>query len=115
MNQIPSLSLSYDEITELVITCIKQQGQSFEFKNFCNNVGAKAVRDGLVKNPNPIGYQAIYYPLQREDECIVRQVLWDLIVKRILTIGDFYNDMWPWVSVTEQGKAFLISKSDSIK
>ena len=107
MRNIPLITLSYDELKCLVIDCIKKHGNSFEFKNFCNTVGAMAVRKEIVPNPNPINYQTIYFPLQKENENTVRQILWDLIVDRFLTIGDYHNDTWPWLSVTEKGKRIL--------
>ena len=44
------------------------------------------------------------FPVQKHDENRVREIIWDLITERILTIGDYHNDTWPWLSLTEFGE-----------
>lgn len=109
MNQIPNIDLPFEELKHIILKCIEKQGGSFEFKNFCNTVGAYVVKSGIVTDPNPSGHQAIYYPLQKQDEDRVREVLWDLIIERVLTIGAFSGDTWPWLSVTDYGKKAIAS------
>lgn len=110
MNQVPNINIPYEELKHLVISCIKG-GSSFQFKNVCNNVGHAAVKMDLVKNPNPPNFQALYYPLQKKDENKVREIIWDLITERVLTLGDYNNDTWPWFSLTEYGEKAVNSKS----
>lgn len=109
MNQIPNIDIPFEELKHIILECIKKQGGSFEFKNFCNAVGAYAVKSGIVADPNPSGHQAIYYPLQKRDEDRVREILWDLIIERVLTIGAYSGDTWPWLSVTDYGKKAIAS------
>src|ERR1044071_7445646 len=104
MNEIPHINIPFEELKHLVLDCIKGYGDSFEFKNFCNTVGTYVVKRGIVADPNPNGHQAIYYPLQKKDEDRVREILWDLIIERVLTIGAYSGDTWPWLSLTEYGK-----------
>lgn len=40
----------------------------------------------------------------------MREIIWDLIIQRILTIGDYHNDNWPHLSVTEYGQKVLRSE-----
>lgn len=109
MNQIPIIDVPFEELKHLVLDCIQKSGDSFEFKNFCNSVGANAVKNQIVKDPNPIGYQALSFPLQKQDENRVREILWDLIIERVLTLGAFSGDTWPWLSLTDYGKEAINS------
>ncbi|MEN5232522.1 hypothetical protein [Sphingobacterium faecium] len=109
MKEIAELKIPYEELKHLTIDVIRNSGNSFQFKNIANTVGHFAIKQGIAENPNPQGFQAMSFPLQQVDENRVRQVLWDLIIERVLTIGDFHNDSWPWLSVTDYGKAALLS------
>lgn len=108
-NIIPLINIPYEELKHLVIDCIKTSGSSFQFNNLCNTVGATAVHKKIVENPNPSGFQAIDFPLQTSDANKVREIIWDLIIERVLTIGDFHNQTWPWLSLTEYCKKALNS------
>lgn len=110
METIPEIKIPYEELKSLVINAIKKCGNSFEFNNFCNILGSIAVKDGIVKNPNPSNFQAIYFPLQKKDENKVREILWDFIIERVLTIGDYHNDSWPHLSLTAYGEKVMESK-----
>lgn len=109
MNEIPHINIPFEELKHLVLNCIKQQDDSFEFKNFCNTVGDYAIKMKIVTNPNPKGHQAIHFPLQKQDEDKVREIIWDLIIERVLTIGAYSGDTWPWLSVTSYGKKAINS------
>ncbi len=109
MKEIPKLDIPFEELRSVVLNVMNQHGKSFEFKNLCNSIGNKVVRDGLVKNPNPDNFQALYYPLQKSDENRVREIIWNLIVERVVTIGDYHNDSWPWLSLTEYGEKVVNS------
>lgn len=109
MEEIPHINIPFKESRYIVLDAMNRYGKSFEFKNLCNFIGAKAVKDGLVKNTNPDNFQALYYPLQKSDENRVREIIWNLIVERVLTIGDYHNDSWPWLSLTEYGEKVVSS------
>jgi len=109
METVPEINIPYDELKSLVIDSIKEHGNSFEFKNLCNGIGNKVVKRGIVKSPHPDNIQAIYFPLQKKDENRIREILWDLIIERVLTIGDYQNDSWPHFSLTEYGEKFIKS------
>lgn len=113
MKEIAELKIPYEELKHLTIDVILNSGNSFQFKNIVNAVGHLAIKQGIAENPNPQGFQALSFPLQQVDENRVRQVLWDLIIERVLTIGDYHNDSWPWLSVTDYGKA-AFSSADPI-
>lgn len=109
METVPEIKIPYDELKSLVINSIKEHENSFEFKNLCNTIGNKVVKRGIVKSPHPDNFQAIYFPLQKKDENRVREILWDLIIERVLTIGDYQNDSWPHLSLTEYGEKVIES------
>lgn len=109
METVPEINIPYDELKSLVIDSIKEHGNSFEFKNLCNGIGNKVVKRGIVKSPHPDNFQAIYFPLQKKDENRIREILWDLIIERVLTIGDYQNDSWPHFSLTEYGEKVIKS------
>lgn len=109
MEIVPEIKIPYDELKSLVIDSIKELGNSFELKNLCNKIGNKVVKRGIVKSPHPDNFQAIYFPLQKKDENRIREILWDLIIERVLTIGDYQNDSWPHLSLTEYGEKVIKS------
>jgi len=109
METIPDINIPYIELKSLVIDSIKQYDTSFEFHNLCNTVGSNAVKREIVKNPNSPGYQGIDFHLQKHDENRVREILWDLIIERVLTIGDYQNSSWPFLSLTEYGEKVVKS------
>ncbi|MDQ1771723.1 hypothetical protein GQR60_13145 [Labilibaculum sp. A4] len=110
MTSIPLIEIPYEELKSLVITSIKKQGNSFQFSNLCNSIGAIAVEKEIVQNPHEPNFQAIYFPLQKRDENRVREILWDLIIERVITIGDYQNDSWPHLSLTDYGQRVLDSE-----
>ena len=109
MKTVPEIKIPYDELKSLVIDSIKECGNPFQFKHLCNTIGNKVVKRGIVKSPHPDSFQVIYSPLQKKDENRVREILWDLIIERVLTIGDYQNDSWPHLSLTEYGEEVIES------
>lgn len=111
MTEISELNIPYEELKHNVIELIKSLGPSFQFKTICNSIGRLAIDKELVKNPNTANFQEIHFALQRRDENRVREIIWDLITERILTIGDYHNDSWPWLSLSEYGKIAIASSN----
>jgi hypothetical protein len=98
MSEISEINIPYEELKSLVISCLP------------NSVGSAAVQKELVKNPNPPGFQGVYYSLNQSDRNKVRSIIWNLILEQVLTIGDFHSDTWPHLSVTEYGSKITSSK-----
>lgn len=107
---IPRLNIPLTELRSLVLEGLKNSNGSFDFKNFCNSIGSLAVSKEIVQNPNPQGFQTMYFPLQKEDENRVREIIWNLIIEQVLTIGGYNEDTWPHLSVTDYGKSVLSSQ-----
>lgn len=110
MGKVPELQIPFEELKSLVINSIRSHGTSFEFMNLCNTIGQKAVKQGIVNNPHPTNYQGFDFSLQKKDENKIREIIWDLIIERVLTIGDFHNDSWPHLSLTEYGEKMIESE-----
>lgn len=107
---IPRLNIPLTELRSLVLEGLKNSNGSFDFKNFCNSIGSLAVSKEIVQNPNPQGFQTMYFPLQKEDENRVREIIWNLIIEQVLTIGGYNENTWPHLSVTDYGKSVLSSQ-----
>ncbi|GEO07369.1 hypothetical protein AAE02nite_50330 [Adhaeribacter aerolatus] len=104
--EIPRLDIKYDELKSIVIEKI-QNTTSFQFTSLVTAIAAYVNKEsiGFVKQSNTT-YEN---KLNQSDEGLIREVIWDLIIQRILTIGDFYNHDWPYLSVTEYGQKVLKS------
>lgn len=110
MAEIETLNLSYEELKSYVVENIRASGDSFEFKNFCGNLAKLLVDKGVVNNPHPKGHQGMHHNLNIADENKVREILWDFIIQRVLTLGDYHNASWPYLSLTEYGKKAINSE-----
>lgn len=104
--ELPKLNLTYDELKSVVIDKIKDS-KSFQFvtvvstvANFINTSGI-----GYEKQSNTT-YES---KLNQSDEGLIREIMWDLIIQRILTLGDYHNHTWPFLTVTEYGQKVLKS------
>ena len=110
MDEISELKIPYEELKSLVIDAIRLPGNSFQYVNLFNTIGGLAIEKSLALDPHPKGYTGGTYWLNHSDQNKVREVLWDLITERVLTIGDHLHDSWPYLSLTEYGIKALVSK-----
>ncbi|WP_430816398.1 hypothetical protein [Carboxylicivirga sp. RSCT41] len=103
MSEITNLKIPYEEFKSLVIEAIKSHGESFQFVNLQITIAQLAIKKELVQNPFPPNHFGGTPWLTNKDKNRVREVLWDLITERVLTIGDYSNDSWPFLSLTDYG------------
>ena len=94
-----------EELREVVIGVIGSRTQSFDFATLTSNIGN-------TLNNSQKGFTAARYTtyaphLNQADIVRIREIVWDLIISRHLTIGNYYNDEWPHLSVTEKGKTLF--------
>jgi hypothetical protein len=79
----------------------------------CNNVAELAVRKQIVSDVGQ-GITVHYggrYVLQNRDQDHVREIIWNLIVEGVLTIGtNSSNTEWPWLKLTEYGHSMVNSE-----
>ncbi|MGN7760472.1 hypothetical protein [Paenibacillus sp. 22594] len=109
---LPKLSLTINELRSLVLEALKSV-DSTNYLNVCNSVAGLLIQKGIVTDPNQNGrvfYTNVDYALNPLDEDNVREIIWNLIVEGVLTIGiNPSNANWPWLKVTEYGKVMLQS------
>ena len=102
----PPINLSSEQLREVVIQQFEPNSKSFQFQNFCDlNVLTylKANALGLVIPANTTYAQG----LDRGDCMRVREIIWDLIIDRYLTVGAYDYDNWPHFSITERGHVYF--------
>jgi len=92
------IDIPYEELKHTVLESLNNMGESYEFHNICNTVVRK------VKKSNSFNISISPY-----DKEMIRQIIWDFIIERVLTIGDYNSDTWPWLSLTEYGKKVIQS------
>jgi hypothetical protein len=103
-NRINNLNLSLNELKPLVLEAFKRSPQT-QYLSLCNNVASIAVEKRFVTIPqgNSIVYDGSFC-LSGRDEDRVREIIWNLVVERVVTIGmNNSNTAWPWLSLTEYG------------
>ena len=104
--ELPKLNITYEEIKSIVIDKIKGD-TIFQFMAIVSRVAS-------FVNASNIGFEKVANTsydskLNQRDEGLIREIIWDLIIQRIVTIGDFHNHNWPYLSLTEYGKSVLNS------
>jgi len=110
-DKITKLNIQYDEIRSLILEYLKGE-PSTQYWSICNGIAQIAVNRKIVPHPNPgtVVYGATY-SLQNHDNELVREIIWDLIIERILTIGiDSTNPNWPFLKLTSYGHSIVESQ-----
>jgi hypothetical protein len=79
-----------------------------DFQSLTNAVAELATEHQLLGPDRTIGpgtYSLSDPQLSLGDQTTLQEVVWDLIVERVVTPGaDGYNPEWPWLRLTEGGK-----------
>jgi hypothetical protein len=101
----PPVTLTYTEFTDVVRSQIAQMNNSFDFSSLLANLGrAPKLCPQISSNSASVIYKE---ELHNIDKGRVREIVWDFIIARMLTIGDFHSDTWPALSRTERGLSFF--------
>ncbi len=110
-DRIAKLSIPYDEIRSVVLEYLRSK-PSTEYLQICAGVAQIAVDRKIVPHPYPgTIVTGATYDLQDEDNELVREIIWDLIIERVLTIGfDRSNPNWPFLKLTAYGKSIVSSE-----
>jgi hypothetical protein len=100
------LNIPYDEIKSLVLQYLKGETTT-SYHEICAGVASIALSRKIVP-PQPTEF-GVTHPggnsLGEQDSETVREIVWDLIVQRVLTIGmNNANPNWPWLKLTAYGK-----------
>lgn len=109
--RIKRLNISFDEIRNLILEYLKKNAET-QYSSICNGVAQIAVNRGIAPNPQPnTAIQGATYSLDDHDSELVREIIWDLIIERILTIGvDSTNPNWPFLKLTSYGLEIIKSQ-----
>lgn len=103
-DRVNNINMPLSELRPLVLEAFKRSPQT-QYIGLCNEVATIAVEKGVV--PNPRGNTIVYggsFCLSGGDENRVREIIWNLVVERVVTIGmNNSNPAWPWLSLTEYG------------
>jgi hypothetical protein len=103
--QMPRLTLTYEELTAIVQQLLAQVSHTFDFNSF-----VKTVANHLVQNKTGFAFSSntSYKPeMDWNDVSIIREIIWDFIILRYITIGNYGNDTWPSLTITQHGKVFF--------
>jgi hypothetical protein len=98
------LNMSLNELRPLVLESFKRNPNT-QYLNICNAVASIAIEKGYISNPQggTFGFGGSV-PLSGKDEDNVREIIWNLIIERVVTIGmNSSNTNWPWLSLTKYG------------
>ncbi len=83
-------------------------GPTTQFRSLVNAVSGLAAERGMLGPDRTVGPGLIPLSeprLPKGDETDLQEVVWDLIVERVLTPGmDAMNPEWPWLRMTERGR-----------
>jgi hypothetical protein len=106
-SELPRINLNHEEWTDIIVQLLSDIDSTFDFNSF-----VKSVAYLLVKKQK--GFTSLantsYEPnLQWNDVGKIREIIWDLIIQRYITIGGNGNDNWPALSVTNRGKVYFAS------
>ena len=102
----PPINLASAQLKEVIIKQFGPKSKSFNFQAFCDYCilpYLKTNNIGLVLPANTI-YKG---GLDKGDCARVREIIWDFIIERYLTIGDYDHDTWPYFSITERGYVYF--------
>ena len=107
-SQMPRLTLNYGELTAIVQQLLARINSSFDFNSF-----VKTVANHLVQNK--VGFifatHTSYKPeMDWNDVALIREIIWDFIILRYITIGNYGHDIWPSLTITQRGKIFFTAK-----
>lgn len=109
--KISRLNIPYNEIRSLVLEFLKNEPNT-EYLAICCGVAKIAVDRKIVPHPHlgTVVSGATYF-LQEDDQETVREILWNLIIERILTIGiNSSNPNWPFLKLTIYGRSVINSE-----
>lgn len=102
MEDLPPISLSTEELTKFMISLFTGNPVNYSFTSFINSISSSIIKNEIGFKPKPnTKYSG---ELCQADQSRVREIIWDMIIDRHLTIGGFGNHDWPNFSVTERGK-----------
>ncbi|MFO0794185.1 MAG: hypothetical protein U0586_08965 [Candidatus Brocadiaceae bacterium] len=104
-----NLSIPLSELRSLALETFKKNPET-QYLDLCSDVADLAIEKKIVQNKKQIGSIGRSFCLGDKDEDSVREIIWDLIVERVVTIGiNSSNPAWPHLKLTGYGKKIINS------
>lgn len=101
----PPITMERQQLTEIVLLHLKGSNQQFDFGNFTSSIHNYLKTNNLGYNiPDNTTYTQGIHNI---DKARIREIIWDQIIERHLTVGTYDHDSWPFFSITEKGKIFF--------
>ena len=105
---LPKLTLTSEEIRDIMVRIFAKSPGTYNFINFVRQFSQILTEKkfGFKAEPNTVYDGETIFG----DQAIVREIIWDLIIERNLSVGGAGGqDEWPNFSVTERGKTYFAS------
>jgi len=102
-DRVNNLNIPISEVRPLVLEAFQRSPQT-QYRSICNAVALIAVEKGIV--PNPRGQSGVSggdFELCSHNENWVREIIWNLVIEKVVTIGNTNDPAWPCLSLTEYG------------
>lgn len=106
-------NLDYETIRKLVFEVIKDNNFN-QYGGIKNGVANLLVKYGYSSEANSFSSFTYTKELDRNDSNKISEIVWDLIIERVLTIGlDENNDEWPFLRLTEYGEK-VVNQTENV-
>ena len=108
--------LQYEEMRRIVLGNILSKQEPGQYATILNAVAKTLVEQGFCKETDTYcsSFPRQYLDLAERDANLVNEIVWDLIIERVLAIGlNKANPDWPFLRLTEYGKT-LVNSGESV-
>ena len=114
---LTSSNLEYGEMRRIVLGYVLSSQEFGQYGTILSAVAKRLVDQGFCKETNSysISFSQQYLDLADRDANLVNEIVWDLIIERVLAIGmNKANPSWPFLRLTEYGKSLAASGENVI-
>ncbi len=111
LTMISEIEVSYEELKSIVLEALRIRPDT-RLSSILSGVGSIAVESSIVASPHDGVVQGASYSLRPSDEERVIDIIWDLIIERVLNMGrPGVGGGWPFLKVSSYGREVLSSSS----
>ena len=97
------MKITKENFSQILINQFATHPGNYSFTSFVTIITEIIVTNRIGFDPSD-KYTYINATIGFADQAILREIIWDMIVERHLTIGGSGHHDWPSFSVTERGK-----------
>jgi len=110
---LPPLTMSIEDLAGLMVSIFAENPGNYSFTSFITSISSNIIKTGTgFKAAQNTTYSGV---LCQSDKGKVREIIWDMIIDRHLSIGGAGHDDWPNFTVTARGKAYFEKQMQSKK